>query len=294
MDRYAHVAQYVYSQPWAITPAKLATILDLLAFRASGGRLSDEEIAERVGAVQRSPAQSAGAVAVLPIYGTLANHAGMMAESSGGVSTDRLAARFRQAVSDPGVSAIVLDIDSGGGAVSGIPELAAEIYAARGVKPIKAVSNTLMASAALWLGSAADEVIVSPSSETGSVGVVAAHSNIAKAMEMAGVETTLVYAGAKKVEGNPYGPLDDEARAELQRRVDEAHTLFVRDLARFRGVSAETVRSEFGEGRVFGPKEAIRRGMADRVGTIDDVIAEMASPRRRSARSAERARMLLY
>jgi capsid assembly protease len=191
------------------------------------------------------------------------------------------------------VSAVVLDIDSGGGAVSGIPELASEIFAARGSKPIKAVSNTMMASAALWLGSAADEVIVSPSSETGSVGVVAAHSNMAKAMEMAGVETTLVYAGARKVEGNPYGPLDDEARAELQRRVDEAHQMFVRDLAKFRRVGVETVRTDFGEGRVFGAREAIRRGMADREGTIDEVIAELASPRRRSnAARADRARML--
>jgi capsid assembly protease len=242
--------------------------------------------------VQRTPAQSPGAIAVLPVYGTLANHAGMMAESSGGVSTDRLAARFRQVVADPGVSAVVLDLDSPGGAVSGIPELAAEIYASRGRKPIKAVANTLAASAAYWLAAAADEVIVSPSAEIGSVGVVAAHQDVSEALARDGVKVSLVTAGRYKAEGNPYQPLDDEARAELQRRVDEAHQVFVRDLAKFRGVGVETVRTEFGEGRIFGPREAIRRGMADREGTIDDVIAEFASPRRRSNAARASARML--
>jgi capsid assembly protease len=87
MDRYAHVAQYVYGSVWALLPAKMAAILDLLSFRAAGGRLTDEEIQQRIGAAQRPTPTAPGAIAVLPVYGTLANHAGMMAESSGGVST---------------------------------------------------------------------------------------------------------------------------------------------------------------------------------------------------------------
>jgi signal peptide peptidase SppA len=298
MDRYAHVAQYVYSQPWAITPAKLAIILDLLAFRASGGRLSDEEIAERVGPGARSNAmtvQPGGAVAILPIRGTIAHHASMLAESSGGATTEGIAKRLREALADPQVASIVLDIDSPGGSVSGVPELAAEIYRSRGRKPLKAVANALAASAAYWIGTAADELIVTPSGEVGSVGVIAAHQDISEALVKEGVKVSLVTAGRYKAEGNPYQPLDEEARAELQRRVDEAYGWFVRDVARNRGVSVETVRSEFGEGRVYGGKEAVRRGMADRVATLDEVIAELASPRRAAGRSAEseRARMLL-
>lgn len=295
MDRYAHVAQYVYSSVWAILPDKLQTIISLLEFRRAGGVLTDAEIAERIGAVSRPALRASGAVAVIPIFGTIAHHAGMMIESSGGVSTESIASRFRAAMADPQVGAVLLHIDSPGGSAAGVPELAAEIHAARGPKPIVAQADSMAASAAYWIGTAADELVVTPSGLVGSIGVISGHQDISEALAKEGVRTTLITAGKHKGEGNPYAPLSDEDRAAIQERVDDYYNLFVRAVAKHRGVSVESVRSGYGEGRVVTAKRAVDLGMADRVATIDETIARLASPRRQgNAARAERVRLLLY
>jgi signal peptide peptidase SppA len=219
----------------------------------------------------------------------------MMVESSGGVSTESIAAKFRAAMADSTIGAVVLAFDTPGGSVAGVTELANEIYRARGTKPIVSVADSLAASAGYWLAAAADEVVVSPSAEIGSVGVILAHSEVSEAMAKEGVRVTVISAGEHKAEHSPYAPLTEDAKAELQRRVDAAYSVFVGDLAKFRGVGVETVRNNFGGGRVYGGKEAVSRGMADRVATIDETIARLAGPRRIvNAARAERARMLLY
>jgi signal peptide peptidase SppA len=295
MDRYAHVAQYVYSSVWAILPDKLQIILSLLEFRRSGGVLTDAEIAERIGAVSRPAIRASGAVAVIPIFGTIAHHAGMMVESSGGVSTESIASRFRAALADPQVGAVLLHIDSPGGSVSGVPELAAEIHAARGQKPIVAQADAMAASAAYWIGTAADELVVTPSGMVGSIGVISSHTDYSEALAKEGVRTTLITAGKYKGEGNPYAPLSDEDRTAMQERIDDYYGMFVKAVARHRGVSVEAVRSGYGEGRVVTARRAVDLGMADRVATLDETISRLTGPRRQgNAARAERARMLLY
>jgi signal peptide peptidase SppA len=183
------------------------------------------------------------------------------------------------------VSAVVLDIDSPGGTVAGVTELAAEIRAARGgSKPIVAAANTLAASAAYWLASQADEVVVSPSGSVGSIGVYAVHQEVSRMLDEMGVGTTIISAGPHKTEGNEFEPLTDEARADIQSRVDVSYASFVADVAAGRGVTAEQVEADFGGGRVLTARKAQSAGMVDRVETLAQTVARLgtAGGRRRA------------
>ncbi len=276
-DRYPHVMALVREQPWAILPAKLAAITDLLRFRAEGGRLTADEIGARIGAAAERPNPArAGAVAVIPVYGTIVQRADMFTEMSGGTSTERLSGMFAEAMSDPSVGSIVLRIDSPGGGVYGVAELADPILKARGRKQIVAVADSMAASAAYWIASAADEIVVTPGGEVGSIGVFAAHEDISRFVDAEGVTVSLISAGKYKVEGNPFEPLSEEARTAMQNRVNDYYSLFVRAVAKGRGVSVDDVRGGFGEGRVVGAQQAVTLGMADRVDTYDATVARLA------------------
>jgi signal peptide peptidase SppA len=287
---YPRVVQWVRSQPWAILLEKLEAICEILAARAEGIVWTAEEIQQRLGAQTARPIrQMTGTVAIVPVFGVIARRMNVISASSGGTSIEQLAGGFRAAQADPQVQAILLDVDSEGGTVYGVPELAAEIFAVRGSKPIVAVANSTMASAAYWIASAADEIVVSPSAEVGSIGVYGIHTDRSKADEQAGVKTTIISAGAYKAEGNPYEPLTDEARAYAQARVDEMYNLFVKDVARGRGVTPAAVREGYGQGRLVGAKQAVALGLADRLGTYDETMTRLAKGWRPARLAAETA-----
>ncbi len=264
--RYTHVVETVRRTPWAIRPEVLERIIAVLAVRASGERYSAEEIAGRIGAgpPARAP-RTVGSVAVLPLYGVLFPKASLLGDMSGGTSLGRFRASFREAVASQVVSGIVLDVDSPGGLVDLVPETATEIRQARGRKPIVAVANTEAASAAYWIASQADELVVTPSGQVGSIGVFAAHNDISRAQDMAGVKTTLITAGRYKAEANPFEPLSEEARAAIQRTVDDYYRMFTLDVARGRSVPVEAVRQGYGEGRMLTAQAALTAGMVDRI-----------------------------
>ena len=288
--KYTRIIQAVIETPWAILPQKLVVIRDLLAFRAAGGRLTEEELRERLHGEQRIAARAnnrAGAmegVAVLPLVGTIIPRADMLTESSGGVSIQRFQRNFRQAINDESISAIVLDVDSPGGQVGLVDELSSEIFRARGQKPISAVANNLAASAAYWIASAATEMVVTPSGEIGGIGVFAMHEDMSGLLEREGIKVSLIAAGKYKTDGNPFEPLSDEARAAIQGRVDEYYDMFLGAVARNRGRKRSEVRDGFGQGRVVGSREAVNLGMADRIATLEETVERMIG--RRSRRSA--------
>lgn len=276
--KYLRILQAVTASPWAILPQKLADIQEFLSYRATDGRFSDEEIAERLQASGFAAASGRSAspvpnIAVIPIIGTIVPRGGMFTESSGAVSVQTITSRFRSAMNDPDIGHVIFDVDSPGGQVGGVEELASEIYQARGSKPITAVVNHLTASAAYWLASATDEIAVPPSGEVGSIGVFAMHQDVSGYLEREGISTTLISAGEFKTEGNPFQPLDEVALGAIQARVDEYYDLFVTAVARGRGAKKSTVVAGFGQGRVVGADQAIALGMADRVATFDEVIS---------------------
>lgn len=271
--KYKHVYAEVFGKPWAILPEKLATIAQIIKMRSEGGEFSDEEIQAQIGAGPKPRPSTPGNVAVIPIYGVISHRMNLMSAVSGGTSIEKLQASFRQAMTDSSVKAIIFDIDSPGGSVDGVPELAAEIRAGRDQKKIVAQVDTMAASAAYWLGSQASEIIVTPSGGVGSIGVFMEHDDVSKALETAGVKTTLISAGKYKVDGNPYEPLSSTARENAQEQVDAFYTMFTADVAKGRDVPASEVRNGFGEGRMVLAAGAVKLGMADKVATMDDTLA---------------------
>jgi signal peptide peptidase SppA len=273
--RPSYVLQAFVETPWAILPHKLAILEEIVTRHAAGEKLDAEEVQSRIHGAKRPAERRAGSVAVLPLFGTIFPRANLMTDVSGATSAERFGAQFDELVSDPEIGAIILDVDSPGGQVNGIEELSRKIYQARGRKPIVAVANHTMASAAYWIGTAADEVVVTPSGEVGSIGVFAVHKDLSKAYEMEGIKISMISRGKYKTEGNPYEPLAEEARAAIQVRVDESYAAFVETVARNRGVKPSAVRNGFGEGRVVGARQAVELGMADRIGTLEETIARL-------------------
>lgn len=293
-SRYPHILRAIYETPWAMRPQTLGLIVDLVRFRAAGGVLSDSEIRGRVEAARNGPRQGGGrtgTVAVIPVYGPITARQNLLSETSGGTSIEELSGSFRSALGDQEIDAIVLEVDSPGGTVDGIPELAAEIRAARGQKPVYAIANTMAASAAYWLASQCERLFVTPSGSAGSIGVFAAHHDLSGAYEADGDAVTLIAADVSpfKTEGNEYEPLSDEARANIQSQVDAFGQMFVRDVAKGRGIGVDVVRSSYGQGRLLLAADALGVGMVDGIETLDNVIRAASRAAATSSRAATAA-----
>ena len=260
----APVRLEIFGRPWAISSAELRA---LASVPASLVRMAGSAPMRRAGGTY-------GSVAVIPVRGIIRHRENQM---FGGTSAQMLTTQFRQALADSSVRAIVFDIDSPGGEIGGTLELANEIFGSRARKKTVAVANCQACCGAYWLASAASEVVVAPSGSLGEIGIVAAHTDNSAALQKAGVSVSLISAGRYKTEGNPFEPLAQTARDEMQRNVNAFYEQFVQSVARGRGVSAENVRSYFGEGRSVLARQAVAERMADRTGTLDDTLARLSS-----------------
>jgi signal peptide peptidase SppA len=270
----------VAGRPWAIRADIAFHIRGLLAREGIAGlrhlaalkaEVHEFDAARPQSSTQRS--DSAGTVGVVPVVGTLTQRVRAIG-SAETRSTAEIADQVRAYAMDPNVDAVLLEIDSPGGEVFGVPEAWASIRASASLKPILAHANSVAASAALYLGSAADEFWVTPSGEVGSVGVYALHVDMSKALAEMGEAWDFIVAQKSpyKIEGNPAGPLTDEARAHAQKDVDRYMGMFIRDLAKGRRVSEKQVEQRFGGGRMLSPAEAVSAGMVDQIGTFDQVV----------------------
>lgn len=312
--KYARIVAEFYRQTWALREETLFAMQELIRLQAFEGlKWTAEEIKERIEAANAASgylaeeckvarfisqgssrgeddtaeqqmqaangkrnAAAPGSVAVIPIRGIISQRMNMMSEISGagGTSTEKLTAQFRQALEDGNCKAIVFDVDSPGGSVAGITELASEIYNSRSKKPSTAVVNSMACSAAYWLASAAKEVVCTPSGQAGSIGVYMIHQDVSEAYAKEGVKNTIIKAGKYKTEGNPYEPLSDEARAALLSNVEDYYDMFVKGVAQNRGTSQAAVRDGYGQGRSLLAADAVKQGLVDRVGTMDDVLGK--------------------
>lgn len=243
-----------------------------MAFVAMAMAREPLEVTIDLEAATRPNPRRAGTIGVLPLHGILQYRPGLLSALFGATSLERWGVEFKRMVADDSVKAIILDIDSPGGGVDGLQELADDIYQARSQKPIIAVADTLAASAAYWLASSASEIVMSPSAEVGSIGVFAIHVDISKALDEMGIKPTLISAGKYKVEGNPYEPLTEEAEGAIKERVDDYYDAFVGAVARGRNRDRTTIRNGFGQGRIVGDKDAKQMGMVDRVATFEQTV----------------------
>jgi len=282
---YPRVVEAFYNTPWAILPEKLADIQAFIERKVIEPPLthSEQMILDcmdraRAGmpplsAGPRNGVMMHGRTAVLPVMGTISRRASMLSDASGGTSADAIQRNLESLVADSGVRNIVMCFDSPGGSVAGMTELADCIRMMGQQKKIVGVADSMAASAAYWLMSQCRECYATPSGMVGSIGVIAAHTDTSKMEEAAGVKTTIISAGKYKAERE--GPLTDDAKAHLQSLIDAAYGQFVGDVAKGRGVSEATVRSDYGQGRMMTAKDAKAAGLVDGVATLATVVSRM-------------------
>lgn len=270
----------IVTAPWAIEPAKLLEMRDIYVTHLRGEKIDLAAVEARLGvplANEPRPYDVQNGVAIISMSGVLAQKMNLFSRISGGSSTQIIARDLRQAIEDPAVTAVVLAIDSPGGAVSGTQELAQAVRAAADAKPVVAWSDGTMASAAYWIGAAADRVYVSGDTvAVGSIGVVATHVDVSGAEAKAGIRTTEITAGKYKRIASEYAALSAEGRQNIQDKVDYLYGVFVADVAQARGVSVDTVLQDMADGRVFIGRQAIDAGLVDGVSTLDDLVAALS------------------
>lgn len=272
---YSNIMDMITSSVWLITPDSLQNILSIMDRKMQGEELSEEQLLD-FGRQQAAIEEEQGpGVGVLNISGPIFPKANMMTQMSGATSIQQLQSDLRSMLANDQVTSIMLNIDSPGGVSDLIMELGDEIFAARGIKPIAAVANTTAASAAYWLGSQAEKFYVTPSGMVGSVGVYTVHQDQSGKQEKEGINTTLISAGKYKVEGNPFGPLSDDAKSHMQDRVNETYGEFVSAVARGRGTTEDVVKEAYGDGRTYRAKTAHAMGMVDGIATYDEVVGNM-------------------
>ena len=269
----------VMNSPWAILPVQLREIQNIYITHLRGEKIDIKGVEARIGKPLKNEPKSFeifGNVAVLSLEGVIAQKMNLFTEISGGMSTELISKDLREIMQNESIKAVILNIDSPGGASSGTPELASQVFDARKQKRIIAFTDNMMASAAYWIGAAADAVIISSDVvQVGSIGVVTTHTDLSKSEEMQGIKTTELVAGKYKRIASKYAPLTQEGRETIQGHLDYVYSVFVDDIAKFRGVSVEKVLTDMADGRVFIGKQAIEAGLVDGVSTLDALIADL-------------------
>ncbi|MFZ7309782.1 S49 family peptidase [Comamonas jiangduensis] len=295
---YPHLADRLLNTPLLLHPQKLDAIIAGLGGRLLGvdglqidaaeltarAALPAEMFTTRRGERTERGYRVVDGVAVISAMGGLVHRTKLAADSSLLIGYNDLAADMEDALGKSDVHAIALVMDSPGGEVAGAFELAERIYAARGRKPIVAVADGMAASAAYLAASAADEVVLTNTSYVGSIGVVMRHVDLSRALANDGITVSHIFAGEHKIDGNPYQPLPDAVRAALQADIEGLYQMFVQAVAKHRGMSEQAVRDT--RAGVYRGVAAVAARLADRIGTVDAVVAELATRRTHTVATA--------
>jgi ClpP class serine protease len=277
--------EIITAVPWAMTEPALQHLLQVyetaIERKAAGMPLDRQAIAAEVG----KPLDNTfvvtvrDGVAVIPVEGPIFRHANLMTDLSGATSLEMLALDFRQALANPAVHSILLDVDSPGGEANGVNEFSEMLYAARGQKPIVAYVSDTGASAAYWIASACDEIICDATAMLGSIGVVAAVPDPA-ARKARDIEFVSSQSPNKRPDVTT-----ERGKAQIQVIVDSLAEIFIGAVARNRGVTPNTVQSDFGQGGVLVGQQAVAAGLADRLGSFEQVVAELQARHDEQARA---------
>ena len=286
-----HIASMAFNEPLLLEPAYARVFFCALAGQLGITRLTDTVSGVTLGAEQMAeplalfgddedmgpkPARSyqvTNGIAVLPVSGTLVSKTRALQPYSGMTGYNGIIARIQQAISDPDVDGILLDMDTPGGMVAGAFDCADIIARMRDIKPIWALANDMNCSAGQLIASAASRRLVTQTARTGSIGVMMAHSNYGAALKTSGVEVTLIYSGEHKVDGNPYEKLPKEVRADFQARIDATRQMFAEKVAGYTGMSVQAVLDT--EAAVFSGQESVDNGLAEQLVNNMDALNVM-------------------
>ncbi|MCM7434833.1 S49 family peptidase [Enterobacter hormaechei subsp. xiangfangensis] len=286
-----HIASMAFNEPLMLEPAYARVFFCALAGQLGITRLTDTvsgitldagQIAEPLALfgddddMEPRPSRSyqvANGIAVLPVSGTLVSKTRALQPYSGMTGYNGIIARLQQAISDPGVDGILLDMDTPGGMVSGAFDCADIIARMRDIKPIWALANDMNCSAGQLIASSASRRLVTQTARTGSIGVMMAHSNYGAALKTNGVEVTLIYSGDHKVDGNPYEKLPEDVRADFQTRIDATRQMFAEKVSAYTGMSVQDVLDT--EAAVFSGQESVDNRLADELVNNTDALGVM-------------------
>lgn len=271
------IADRVFGVPLMIEPRKLRTIVHVLGERIGVDVEPPRfELASRMDRMrERTDLRiEDGGVAVIEIHGSLVHRHDLFSAFSGMTSYETIGVELEKAVEDPQVRAILLEVDSPGGEVNGVFDLADKIRMASEEKPVWAIAADFAASAAYLLGSAADRLFVSQTGVTGSIGVIALRWDETGALEAEGLSVTEIFAGARKTDGSPLHQITDDELRALQGRVNTIYDLFTAKVADYRELEEEAVRET--EAAVFIGQAGVDVGLADGIATTELLLAQLS------------------
>lgn len=282
-----------FMRPWAIKEDTLTAMAEILDRHIKGESLSKEAIEALKKKDNRTGAEYEvlNGVAMIPVYGVISKRASMIHDVSegSGTSTEAIKKNLRAALADKDVTMIALDIDSPGGSVDGVPELSDFIFESRKKKKIYAFADGQMDSAAYWIGSAAEKIFATKSSEVGSIGVYSVVNDYSVLQHNRGVKTEVIKAGKHKAAGHPAKPLTEDDRAIIQEGVNDYYEMFVSAVARNRGIDQEEAL-QLATGRVFIGEKALEIGLIDGMGSIETFFSGDAGGTSARAESNSSAR----
>ncbi len=253
---------------WAMEPQRLPALFRDIRSRGFPDAKARAEMQATAAGRREQLYDRAGPLACISLAGPLAKEGSIW---WGITSTREVGQALLQAVKDPAVRAIFLDVDSPGGTVDGTEELAGIVRSVNAQKPVYAYASDLMCSAAYWIGSQAKEIGAQATAMIGSIGVIMTHQDWSAFDAKLGVDITYLTAGKFKAMGNADEPLSDEARAYLQEGLDEVYGLFLEAVAKGRGVSREEALA-MADGKIFLGRQALELGLVDRLESRADFI----------------------
>lgn len=263
---------FLDGQQWAIKAEVLEGFIQLLDLRTSGADL-EAFAAKMPGAgTQKRTTKAQGSTAIIPVDGTLSKRTFLF---DCGSTYAGIRDSIQTALDDPSVSNILLDVDSPGGTVSGVSELADFIAKADKIKPVYAYTDGLMCSAAYWLACAARQIMAAPTATVGSIGVLSTHTDRSARDQNAGIKRTMITAGSHKAIGHDAAPLDDKSRAVIQGNLDQLYGIFTDTVAANRNVATDDAE-QWADGKVFLAEDAKAQGLIDEVGTRDNLLAKIS------------------
>lgn len=270
--KFEFLAQRLFNTPLAILPGKAEVIMAALSERLGISQVArmgpsmmedDDVVYSSRGSNPRGGYDVVAGVAIIQVCGTLVQKLGTLRPFSGMTGYDGIRQNFMTAMIDPEVKAIMLDIDSPGGEVSGCFDLVDTIYNSRGTKPIWSILNESAYSAGYAIASAADRICVPRTGGVGSIGVIWMHMDWSKALTTAGFKVTFITFGESKADGHPEIPLSGEALERFQSDINTMGELFVNTAARNRNISAKVIRDT--QARTYMGAAGVSIGLADEV-----------------------------
>lgn len=269
------LASRLFGVPHMLASTKLDIILNALAPRFfAGEKFSPKTFSQGETEAFRPPETYVvqNNIAILPVHGTLVRRGAWLGALSGLTSYEGLRASFREAIAQPDVQAVLLDIDSGGGEAGGVFDLVEEFQtlSKQYDKPIWAHANEFACSAAYAIACAASQIWIARTGVVGSIGVVCAHLDQSRADEKQGLKWTFIFEGDHKVHGNPHEPLSDIAQIKMQADCALLYEMFVDLVAQNRPLNADAIRDTKAE--TFIGTQALKLGLADAQGTLAQAL----------------------